>query len=209
SADDTAHRVSGRAVSFADDRVGWLAGMHASLMRTADGGITWESPAMPLAAGERPSFWDVCFVDGQAGWVVGEEGTILATIDGGTTWTLQNTGVKDAHSAPKLERIPRAGKVDVIDAGDRTAGLTLRAVRFVNRYRGWVVGHYANLGRSLILRTEDGGATWTVDADIAGEELNALFVQGHEQLWAIGSRTREGAQAIYRRPLSAAGAAAK
>jgi photosystem II stability/assembly factor-like uncharacterized protein len=206
SVDETGS-VSGRAMAFVDERVGWLAGMHASLMRSADGGTTWESPAIPLPAGERPSFWDVCFADSEFGWVVGEEGTILATRNGGSSWTLQSTGVADAHSAPKLERIPRAGgKVEVIDAGDRTPGLTLRAVRFVDRYRGWVVGHYANVGRSLILRTGDGGATWTVDADIAGEELNTLFVQGREQLWAIGARTREGAQSIYRRPLSGAGA---
>ena len=197
-------RVSGWAIHLLDDRTGWLAGMHGTLMYTVDGGITWESAAPPLPAADRPALRDVFFIDDHHGWVVGEEGTILATRDGGSTWVRQDTGLADARSAPKLEHIPRAGKVDVIDAGDRTPGLTLSAVRFVDRRRGWAAGYYAGLGRSLILRTQDGGATWAVDADIAGEELRVLFVEGGATLWAAGARVREGRQAIYRRALSAA-----
>ena len=47
------------------------------------------------------------------------------------------------------------------------------------------------------------GASWLVDADIAGEELYALFVQGHETVWAVGARVRAGPQSIYRRTLAA------
>ena len=199
---DTSYRSPVRALQFQDDRHGWIAGMQASLMRTADGGVTWEPVATPLAAGEHPNFWDMFFVDARTAWVVGEEGTILATRDGGSTWTRQNTGLKDARSAPKLERIPTArGSVEV-DAGDRTPGFTITAVRFVDPNRGWIAGFYAGLGRSLILRTADAGATWVVDADIAGEELYALFVQGRERLWAIGARVRTGPQSIYRRTLT-------
>jgi len=199
---DTNYRSPMRAIWFLDERRGWAAGMNASLMRTADGGVTWEGAVTPLAAGEHLNFWDMFFVDGQTGWVVGEEGTMLATRDGGTTWTRQNTGLKDARSAPKLERIPTAGGVTVIDAGDRTPGFTITAVRFVDPRRGWITGFYAGLGRSLILRTDDAGATWVVDADIAGEELYTLFVQGRERLWAVGARVREGPQSIYRRALT-------
>ncbi len=172
---DTSYRSPVRAMRFQDDRHGWAAGMQASLMRTADGGVTWEPAATPLAAGERPNFWDIFFVDGQSGWVVGDEGTVLATRDGGGTWTRQSTGVK---------------------------ALTITAVRFVDPRRGWITGFYADLGRSLILRTEDAGMTWTVDADIPGEELRALFVQGGERVWAIGARVRPGPQSIYRRVLT-------
>jgi len=203
TSDETGTRLAGRAVHFLDDRTGWVAGMHASLMRTADGGETWESATLALPAGQ-PDFWDVFFVGSEIGWVVGDEGTILTTRDGGGTWQWQNSGIADAYSAVKLERIPRNGKIDVIDAGDRTPGLTLSAVRFLDKNRGWVAGYYAGLGRSLILRTDDGGATWVVDADIAGEELHALFVRDREWLWAVGARVREGAQSIYRRSLSAA-----
>jgi photosystem II stability/assembly factor-like uncharacterized protein len=173
--------------------------MQGSLMRTVDGGVTWEKAVTPLQPGEHPDFWDMFFVDGYTAWAVGEEGTILATRDGGSTWTRQDTGLKDARSAAKLERIPKAGGSVVIDAGDRTPGFTISAVRFVDASHGWIAGFYAGLGRSLILRTEDAGATWAVEADIAGEELYELFVQGRERLWSIGARVREGPQSIYRR----------
>ena len=75
-------------------------------------------------------------------------------------------------------------------------------MRFVDRNRGWATGFYAGLGRSLILYTEDAGATWRVDADIAGEDLYALFIHQRETVWAIGARVREGPQAIYRRTLA-------
>ena len=199
---DTSYRSPIRAMQFQDERRGWIAGMQASLLRTADGGVTWEPVASPIVSAERPNFWDLFFVDDQTGWVVGEEGTVIATRDGGMTWTRQDTGLKDARSAAKLERIPKAGGSVVIDAGDRTPGFTVTAVRFVDASHGWITGFYAGLGRSLILRTQDAGATWVVDADIPGEELYTLFVQGREQLWAVGSRVRPGPQSIYRRALT-------
>jgi len=198
---DTSYRSPIRALQFLDERQGWVAGMQASLMRTGDGGVTWEPIATPIVAAERPNFWDMFFVDDQTGWVVGEAGTIIATRDAGTTWTRQDTGLKDARSETKLERIPKAGGSVLIDAGDRTPGFTISAVRFVDASHGWITGFYAGLGRSLILRTQDAGATWVVDADIPGEELYALFVQGRERLWAVGARVRQGPQSIYRRAL--------
>ena len=199
---DTSYRSPIRAIHFHDDRQGWAAGMQASLMRTADGGVTWEAVGTPIVSAGRPNFWDMFFVDEQTGWVVGEEGAILSTRDGGTTWTRRDTGLKDARSAAKLERIPKAGGPVVIDAGDRTPGFTITAVRFVDASRGWLTGFYAGLGRSLILHTQDAGATWVVDADIPGEELHTLFVQGRERLWAVGARVRQGPQSIYRRALT-------
>ena len=201
--DDSRYRAPIRSVRFLDDRHGWVAGMQAYLARTADGGASWEAVATPVGS-ERPHFWDLSFVDDQVGWVGGEEGSLFSTVDGGKTWTRRSTGLDDAHSAPKLERIPQAGGSVLIDAGDRTPGFTISAVRFIDRTRGWITGFYANLGRSLILRTDDAGASWRVEADIAGEELYALFIQGHEHVWAVGARVREGPQAIYRLTLAAA-----
>jgi photosystem II stability/assembly factor-like uncharacterized protein len=113
--------------------------------------------------------------------VVGEEGSLFSTVDGGRTWTRRSTGLDDG-----------------------TPGLTISAVRFIDRTRGWITGFYANLGRSLILHTDDAGANWRVEADITGEELYAIFIQGHEHVWAVGARVREGPQAIYRLTLAAA-----
>jgi photosystem II stability/assembly factor-like uncharacterized protein len=179
--DDSRYRAPIRAVQFLDDRHGWVAGMQAYLARTADGGASWEPVATPIVGSARPHFWDLSFVDSQVGWVVGEEGSLFSTVDGGRTWTRRSTGLDDG-----------------------TPGLTISAVRFIDRTRGWITGFYANLGRSLILHTDDAGANWRVEADITGEELYAIFIQGHEHVWAVGARVREGPQAIYRLTLAAA-----
>ena len=89
-----------------------------------------------------------------------------------------------------------------LDAGDRSPGFTVTAVRFLDRNRGWATGFYSGLGKSLILHTADAGVTWQIDAEIAGEDLYALFIQGRQAIWAVGARVREGAQAIYRRSLT-------
>ena len=200
--EDRNYRSLIRAIHFLDDQNGWIAGMHLLLARSTDGGATWLPISIPSTGNERPNFWDLTFIDSEFGWVVGEEGLMFSTTDGGETWTPRSTGLKDAHSAPKLETIPHPGGPVTIDAGDRTPGFTISAVRFVDRKRGWVTGFYANLGRSLILRTEDGGGTWRVEADIAGEELRTLFIQGQDTAWAVGDRVREGVQSIYRRSLA-------
>jgi len=197
--------VGGRAVHFVNDQTGWLAGTNGSLWRTSDGGATWEPVPLDLPQQGRPTFWDVCFADEQHGWVAGDQGTIFVTRDGGQTWTRQDTGVADAKSKPKLETVKRAGgKTDVFDAGDSTPGLTLSAFRFTDASKGWLAGYYPNHGRSLILHTQDGGAHWRVEADIAGEEIRALHIEGNNAIWAVGSRTREGPQSIHRRSLAAA-----
>ena len=197
-------RIAAWAIHFVDEQNGWLVGQNATLMSTGDAGVTWTRETAPLAAGERPHFTDITFVDADNGWVVGDEGTILHTGDGGTTWALQDSGVPDARSAARPEEFKRGNKVELIDTGDRTPGLSLRTVRFLDKDQGWAAGYYAGIARSLILRTQDGGATWTVDADIAGEELRALFVLDADHQWAIGHRVRDGAQSIYRRGASTA-----
>lgn len=196
--------IGGRAVHFVSGQTGWLAGANGSLRRSDDGGMTWEPVALPLPAQGRPNLWDIHFVDERHGWVIGDEGTIFATRDSGKTWQRQVTGVADAQSRTKLESIKVAGgKTQTIDAGDRTPGLTLAAVRFTDPSRGWIAGYYPNHGRSVILHTQDGGTSWHVEAQIEGEDIRALHVQGESAIWAVGSRTREGPQLIHRRSLTA------
>jgi photosystem II stability/assembly factor-like uncharacterized protein len=201
---DEEGRIEGRAISVIHrDRL-WIVGQTASVMTTDDAARTWTRVEMPLPAGERLDFWDVFFVDESVGWICGEEGTLFHTSDGGRTWSLRPLGIEGVRSAPKLERIPRAGGVAVIDAGDRTPGLTLASIHFVDSKTGWIAGFFANMGRSLILHTRDGGTTWTVDADIEGEELRSLFALDGDHVWAVGARTRPGDQAIFYRAASAA-----
>jgi photosystem II stability/assembly factor-like uncharacterized protein len=195
--DNDEEKIAGRAITFLDRKRGWFIGQHGIAMSSVDGGRNWTQARLPLPKGERPDFWDLAFVDGREGWITGEEGTLLHTNDGGKTWSRRELGIEGVRSAPKLERIQRGNKIEMIDAGDRTPGLTLASISFADAQHGWIAGFYANLGRSLILRTTDGGTTWTIEADIEGEELRRLFALDRNHVWAIGQRTRPGTQAIY------------
>lgn len=88
------------AVSFVDADHGFAVSAIGAVIRTADGGATWEVLATPSPSNVegdwpgnvRPSAWSfngVSFIDPQRGFVVGDDGLILATADGGRTWTYQ------------------------------------------------------------------------------------------------------------------------
>jgi photosystem II stability/assembly factor-like uncharacterized protein len=70
-------------VHFPTDPVGYAVGYDASLggaiLRTDDGGLTWQSQASHTGARLN----DVFFVDALRGWAVGEAGTVVHTARGG------------------------------------------------------------------------------------------------------------------------------
>lgn len=75
---------------------------------------------------------------GDSAWAVGHDGVILASTDGGLTWTRQRARPFDPAS------------------DDLHNGVPLLDVWFADAQHGFAVGAYA-----LLLRTDDGGATWT------------------------------------------------
>ncbi len=100
------------------------------------------------------------FVDADEGWCVGEEGVILHSIDAGKNWEKQSSATQG----------------------------TLEAVRFLNPYFGWAVGHddrFAAQSNGIVLYTRDGGITWK--RILAGEvpALYGVAFQGKE-VWLAG-----------------------
>jgi photosystem II stability/assembly factor-like uncharacterized protein len=68
-----------------DARLGWAVGHDEVVLRTRDGGLTWER-VHHAPEHERPQL-DVWFADERTGLAVGAYGGVLATSDGGDTWT--------------------------------------------------------------------------------------------------------------------------
>ncbi len=82
-------------VWFHDERLGWAVGHDESILRTADGGATWQlTHSNPEA--ERPLL-DVWFADAERGIAVGAYGALLATADGGATWEENPLSPDDYH----------------------------------------------------------------------------------------------------------------
>lgn len=151
--------LDGYAIQFLDEGNGFVAG-RSGIFKSTDGGRSWERLAAPDSA-----YFGLHFLTPLLGWVVGELGTIVHTRDGGVSWETQKTGL--------------------------TALLLLRDVKFADERRGFVVGFVPASGRadSMILRTENGGETWSLQQDVPGQQLNALDVLDAEHAWTAGERT--------------------
>lgn len=132
-----------RGVSAVTDRVAWASGASGTVLRTADGGATWQKLQVPDA--EHLDFRDVDAIDASTAYILsigaGPASRILKTTDAGRSWTPQFT-----NNDPK-------GFLD--------------AMAFWDARRGVVMGDSID-GRFDILRTLDGGETW---ARIAADKL--------------------------------------
>jgi photosystem II stability/assembly factor-like uncharacterized protein len=185
--------VTANAICFLDDAHGWLVGQAGTIMRTDDGGGDWTRVQLPLHSGEHPTFWDVTFVGGDMGWVVGEHGFIFHTKDRGATWERQERGVPVVRPLPKGEAPRRDVLPGLETEPDR---LTLAAIRFADAEHGWAVGYYADVAESVVLRTHDGGSTWSTEQTRQGELLRSLFVLDRDHAWAAGDRARTQPQVV-------------
>jgi photosystem II stability/assembly factor-like uncharacterized protein len=187
--ENATHPLPGHKVRFQDEERGWLAGRDGRLLRTTDGGATWSPVETGLDPGERSQLNDITFANDFDGWVVGDKSTILHTADKGETWSRQSLKLPALHPAAHVEGT----------SSDEVPDFNLTSVRFLDPRQGFVVGHFPALSRSLILRTRDAGNTWTIEADIKGEVVRAIFALDPTHIWAIGSREKTGSQSIYRR----------
>lgn len=124
-----------QAVSPVSDKVVWVSGHGGAVLRTIDGGDTWEVKKVPDA--EKLEFRDIQATSATVAWAMsagpGGRSKIFHTTDGGTTWTLQYTNTDSAAF------------FDCLTFFDEKTG---------------IVFSDAVAGRTMILRTTDGGAHW-------------------------------------------------
>ena len=72
-------------VFFLNESLGWIAGSTGTILRTTDGGYTWEEPTseLPVIA----SMYSVYFVSEDIGYAGGYGDLLLKSTDGGATWS--------------------------------------------------------------------------------------------------------------------------
>ena len=126
-----------RGVSAVNEEVAWVSGSGGTVLRTLDGGATWENVAPPDAAAQ--GFRDIEAFDADTAVLLaigtGEASRLYRTDDGGETWTktYQNTEPTAFYDC----------------------------MSFFDRRRGLVLGDPVG-GKFQILSTEDGGRSWTL-----------------------------------------------
>lgn len=156
------------AVYFADRQHGWAVGHDTTILRTSDGGESWE--LVHWAPEDEAPLFDVWFSDLDNGFALGAYGTFLVTSDGGETWDYETVSDDDVH----LHNIARAADGRLYIAAE--AGTAFRSdddgvtwVSLPSPYEGSFFG-VLPLGSDVVLlyglrghvfRSEDAGETWT------------------------------------------------
>lgn len=135
------------------------AGQRGQILRSDDG-RTWVQADVPVSCDLTALY----FPTPQHGWAVGHEGVVLHTADGGATWSKQLDGLQAAElirrryagpapaDGPAAQRLRQEAELFASQGADKP----LLDVWFEDESKGLVVGAF-----NFILRTEDGGRTWT------------------------------------------------
>lgn len=186
-------------IHFADNSNGWAVGVPNVLLHSSDGGDNWYAQVSPTSS----NYYGVQFIDSQTGWAVGSAGKVIHTRDGGATWTVQNTGTSrpfyglyflDANRGWIVGgnqsgfSSPYSYVYATTDGGQSWSlqyygsdQFKLVKVQFSNKEVGWAVGE---LG--LVLRTTNGGKTWTRMDVGTGLNLNDLYFVSESEGWIVG-----------------------
>lgn len=170
---DVGTTASFRGLSAVNADVVWASGTHGTVIRTVDGGKTWD--VHQVAGTENQDFRGIRAFDAENAVIMStgnaEKGlaTIYRTNDGGKTWTLA--------FAPK------------------TTGVFFDSIAFWDRKRGVVLSDPVD-GHFVLFRTADGGATWTrippakFPAALKGEgsfaaSNSCIALEGERNIWFV------------------------
>jgi photosystem II stability/assembly factor-like uncharacterized protein len=189
-------------VFFVDESTGWICGgrsiRNGFLMGTTDGGGTWTLQAGD-PDGEDREYSHLRFVDRTHGWVIqrtGSEANLFATRDG-QQWDL--VGKLPEHFSDIAFTTPTDGfaangdrlfvthdggatwaQMNVPQTQAEVDGLTrsvrceISSISFPTPTDGYAVGgSYEASGMVFLLKTQDGGETWTPIASKIGEGKEA------------------------------------
>ncbi|TAJ98379.1 MAG: hypothetical protein EPO39_18395 [Candidatus Manganitrophaceae bacterium] len=186
-------------IDFVDTQIGFAAGGEPAgtngfsnvIIKTADGGQTWEGKSLPPLPGVLKT---IHFVDERHGWAAGGGGALIATQDGGEQWSLQQSGVTSELTTVDFVDADHgwaAGPGKVLlktdDGGARwvpqfTFSSPIRQIDFIDRSRGWAVGD-----GGALLETADGGGHWT-PISVTTSNLTDVRMTPEGKGWAVGDR---------------------
>lgn len=162
-------------IFFIDDSYGWAACGGAIVGKTTDGGQYWEQINLPATFPyDTADIYGIHFINRQKGWFctgwyptwvndtlqyLGGQGIIATSNDSGYTWQL----------------LKRDTVYDFFD------------IRFKDAFTGWVVGGNDRNMSAVVMKTQDGGVTWSaLVIPNSARYLRALELVGDRHLWAVG-----------------------
>jgi len=167
-------------------------------------GFSWRRTNAPVASSRTDDIW---FLDANRGWAVNSNGHILHTTDGGESWQrqLSATGVYLRCVGFANERVGWVGTLDpsqrLFHTGDggaswaRVDGLPAQAppaicgLSVVNERVAYGSGTNFPNRPAGVIKTVDGGATWTArDMGDHATLLVDVFFRDERRGWVVGGR---------------------
>ena len=159
------------AVRMLDAQTGWTVGHDATILRTRDGGETWQLVHYaPLA---QLPLLDVWFRDADNGFAVGAFGIFLASADGGDTWICRNGcwGEDEGAEEPPFLRSPDSDFED---------DFHLNTIVPAGSGRLFLAGE-----AGVLYRSDDDGHTWlALSSPYSGSWFGALALDTETVLLA-------------------------
>lgn len=153
------------AVFFLDTKRGWVAGDDGFVSYTSDGGRTWTRQSIET----KEAINDLYFRNRDDGYIV-VGNSIFSTNDGGQTWRESRRYFASDFGGAMPE---------------------LYSVRFSGKKKGWVVGSISKddvVVDSLVLYTNDGGASWLRQRMPTKEELIHVDFVSERRGWIVGDK---------------------
>lgn len=128
-------------------------GPRGHIVYSDDDGARWTQAAVPVSS----DLLAVSFPSARRGWAVGHGGVVLHSDDGGATWRRQ-LGGREANEIALRHAESRAAALLQREKAQGADGSTpsFLDVHFISETSGFVVGTF-----NRILRTDDGGRSWT------------------------------------------------
>jgi photosystem II stability/assembly factor-like uncharacterized protein len=157
-------------ITFADSLNGYIVGQNGLMLKTTDGGNSWDS----ISSNTNQTLYSIVFANKNTGYACGHNGTIIKTIDGGKTWELQKTLTTDYFKIIKVISADTAyafghnGRMlKTTDGGKNWVNIKrivhndIEAVHFYNS-KTFIIASSDWNDSSVIYKTKDAGLSWNI-----------------------------------------------
>ncbi len=162
-------------VKFLNSNIGYISGSYESVLKTTDGGLTYEEVYSGGSIYNWAGYYDFAFSESNIGVAVGHSGKILRTSNGGDSWVEVVSGVDFKLNAVDFclsDRFIAVGSDQNIILISNDCGLTwesqtintsvtygsLTDIKFITNTVGFIS---VDGSENKILRTVDAGENWS------------------------------------------------
>lgn len=190
------------SVVFVDSAYGWAGGVDGTLLRTTNGGESWD---LSFSAADH-TVRSLCFIDRENGWNIFGQEKLARTRDGGVIWSYVLSPKSNFRNAVFFSDEMHgwtAGELGVERTTDGGASWkqpsrnlygNLRSLFAIDSLHVWAAGED---GR--IIGSTDGGVTWEIQHEEAASNsghkvhrFNKIYFADSTHGWAVGALQQIG-----------------